>query len=387
MLNQLLEKPPWLAEEKAIEALLVRLLKRAEKSAGKIKTSAITLAESTFQRDETGELSWSNLNTLADTILEIRSSKKIDAYEYPWVRAKVSLLMESENLVRSWLSIEKSELVNWQSAIAHYVTTHPEVRDHCNFESLKKNAISFTGKTSNEILDALFSLSEDNQSSKTLKELSAKYFWGDSKVLEAKSDWLKQTFPRLKVFDKQIMVNFYLPEDYQCVLFVENKDTFHQLISKKPQVIDQAALVYCSGFLGAATRIRDTASINFFQAIESIGTSARLIDWWLNDSNHSFPVHFWGDFDFAAMAILKALRNNFENAQAWRPGYGAMLEAVEYGHGHSISHRKKQGQNDPVKTGCHFADQIVLPSLRNRQYCFDQEGIDFNQLEAFKREG
>ncbi|MBT4075489.1 MAG: hypothetical protein HOE78_02800, partial [Gammaproteobacteria bacterium] len=29
------------------------------------------------------------------------------------------------------------------------------------------------------------------------------------------------------------------------------------------------------------------------------------------------PVWFWGDLDYSGMAILKVLRQRFENVQAW----------------------------------------------------------------------
>lgn len=57
-----------------------------------------------------------------------------------------------------------------------------------------------------------------------------------------------------------------------------------------------------------------------------------------------------------------------------------MQQQVEAGNAHSVLLRDKSGQNDPVHTGCDYADNVILPMLRQYQIRFDQEGIDLNMF-------
>ncbi|MGE5622520.1 MAG: hypothetical protein ACM3WS_05135 [Bacillota bacterium] len=52
------------------------------------------------------------------------------------------------------------------------------------------------------------------------------------------------------------------------------------------------------------------------------------------------------------MDILKKLRVIFPGAQAWHPGYQALLDLLVAGEPHVPGEAKKSGQNDPGQTGC-----------------------------------
>lgn len=70
-------------------------------------------------------------------------------------------------------------------------------------------------------------------------------------------------------------------------------------------------------------------------------------------------------------AILAQLRASFPACGAWRPGYEALLARL--GSGHLPKEAGKEGQLDPGATGCPFADEVLLPALRNERRCVDQE--------------
>ena len=75
------------------------------------------------------------------------------------------------------------------------------------------------------------------------------------------------------------------------------------------------------------------------------------------------------------MDILKELRVMFPQAQAWQPGYEALLGRLEAGESHAPDEAKKSGQNDPGRTGCQYSDEVLLPALRKYARFVDQESL------------
>ncbi|HEY6645354.1 MAG TPA: hypothetical protein VIZ63_24710 [Povalibacter sp.] len=64
------------------------------------------------------------------------------------------------------------------------------------------------------------------------------------------------------------------------------------------------------------------------------------------------------------MQILKALRARFGDVTAWRPGYEPMLAALGTTGGYRDRSDEVVGQMDPGITGCGYADQVLLPAIR-----------------------
>lgn len=152
---------------------------------------------------------------------------------------------------------------------------------------------------------------------------------------------------------------------------------------KSSVCVKDYALIYAAGFLLSSSRIREIKSVSLHQSFESHEISPQFINWCGDKADQSYPVYFWGDFDLAVMGILKSLKMSFTNVKLWQPGYQTMSELVDNGDGHPLSHRQKQSQNDPEKTGCRYADDIILPQLREQGLCFDQEGVPFSLLDRF----
>jgi hypothetical protein len=106
------------------------------------------------------------------------------------------------------------------------------------------------------VIQKLVLIANDHRKELNLGEISACYFWGDSKFLDNKLDWLANNFTTLPVSIRKILVNFFLLEHYDQVLFAENLDTYHQLIQKHSDFTQTFAIVYASGFRLTASRIR-----------------------------------------------------------------------------------------------------------------------------------
>ena len=85
------------------------------------------------------------------------------------------------------------------------------------------------------------------------------------------------------------------------------------------------------------------------------------------------PTFFWGDLDFSGMAILASLRTIFPSARAWEPGYAPMLERLSRGDGHSPIESGKERQRPVERTGCSYADEVLIPALGATNRFLDQE--------------
>jgi hypothetical protein len=85
------------------------------------------------------------------------------------------------------------------------------------------------------------------------------------------------------------------------------------------------------------------------------------------------PCWFWGDLDFSGMRILAAVRRPFPTVSAWMPGYQPMHHALMRGHGHRPESAGKEAQKDLDRTGCPYADSVLLPAIRDEGRFLDQE--------------
>jgi len=64
------------------------------------------------------------------------------------------------------------------------------------------------------------------------------------------------------------------------------------------------------------------------------------------------------------MGILKALKQRSSEIQAWLPGYEPMLKLLQQQKGHSPTIAGKQAQQNLGTTGCNFANNVLLPAIR-----------------------
>lgn len=214
-----------------------------------------------------------------------------------------------------------------------------------------------------------------------LRELSARHFKGHSKVLDKRDELLRllgadaERFPEAPI---QLLVS--LPEThgqqrhFDEVLFIENLVSFERMAAHRHAQWGQAALVFASGFKGAARRLRHPqgASI-YWRGTPSAAANLAFTQWLHGPAQPTVRVSFYGDLDFAGMQILAQLRAGFACCVAWQPGYAALAAALQAGQGHAPDLAGKTAQTDPGQTGCRYADQVLLPLLRQSGHCIDQE--------------
>jgi hypothetical protein len=260
----------------------------------------------------------------------------------------------------------------WRDAVNSELRSPPPVR-----ELVSRYKLDIPGHTPKEIVSRLNLLAELRDEPLLLREVSARLFWGLSKVLDNRQDLVAAIldveecpFPEMPV---QLQV--FLPADgFGGVLFIENLATFEQASRNGDGRFKGLALVFASGFKGSAKRLRMKGGASVYFAghggLSEEKTGAFLA--WLRASLE-LPCWFWGDLDYSGMRILAALRTSFPNLEAWEPGYAPMVAELAGGGGHTAVSAGKALQRPVVETGSAFADKTLLPSIRGANRFVDQE--------------
>lgn len=217
-----------------------------------------------------------------------------------------------------------------------------------------------------------------------VRQLSAKHFNGHSKVLDSREEMLRLLGAREGQFlEAPVQLLVSLPPDWAVrqpgamVLFIENLVTFEVMANGRQPEWANAALVYASGFKGAAKRLRTPqGGTLYWRGAASESDQLAFRDWLHgrdDATQQSTIVSFYGDLDFSGMQILAHLRQSIPNCGAWRPGYAALLSLLKNSRGHRPESAGKEGQTDPGFTGCAHADAVLLPALRQSGLFLDQE--------------
>ena len=365
-----MDKPRWLNDFPEITAVLHRLLnKRENKTCHDGKLSELRITEKSlpglYQLNDQASQQWELLTSLSPTICKIIPAKKRDEFTPGFHKARLVLTHEGEVILREWLDRpEISAAQRWQAAVQQHQSIFPG-----NVDVLLARRFNVAGMNEDEVVQALAAIGDYAQQYLSLRQLSALVFRGDSKVLDNKQELLEALYPQINIKPRPVLVDVYLPTDIKAVLFIENQDSYHMLTQSYHCDIAHTALVYCSGYQGTAERIRELGGASLhYQGYAKL--KEQFEQWWFNKEQNHLPVYFWGDLDFAGIAILKVLRQRFEKLQAWRLGYEPMRTLLERGGGYSA----KQ-QNDPQSAGCDYADQILLPLLRKCDRAIDQEVV------------
>lgn len=373
------ERPPWLSQEPELLALMHAVLDRFDQQPGDRRHRAILLpAEkhlaSLAASDVTADRTWALLLELQRRgALSIRTAKR-GPYDAEWRNAKLAFAPETEGLLRAWLErapVERAMEV-WRRAVSAHAHAFPG-----GCEALLQRRIVLSGRAAEEIVEALARLG-DVRGPATLRQLSAFAFWGDSKVLDERADLIAALFPQLLVRERAIVVSVFLPETPAGVLFIENQDTYTAATTGVPASLQRYALIYASGFRSSAARIRSrSGALLHYAGSESPDVRHSFERWWFDEGEPCGPCYFWGDLDFAGMQILKALRARFGEVTAWRQGYEPMLAALRAQGGHRGHRDDASAQVDPQLTGCPFADERLLPAIREYGQ-IDQERFEWS---------
>lgn len=371
-----MDAPLWLQDETEILALLNAVLDRFDQQSGDARQRAILLpAEKHLtalrRGDEQADQIWAFVNELSrQGVLAIRYARR-NPYDSQWQGAKLAFSPEIEPILRLWLGrpASASQMLLWRQAVEQHAQHFP-----AGHELLLARRIVVPGRTAGEVVAAVASLGRVQRPA-TLRQLSTLAFWGNSKILDDRGDLVAALFPELEVRERPIVVAAHLPDRIDGVLFIENLDTYSAAIEGQPAATRSHALIYMAGFRGTALRIRSRqgARLHFSgPGRERFGEEFER--WWFDAAAFSDRLHFWGDLDFAGMQILKSLRQRFGPVEAWRPGYEPMLADLRASRAGVATGADAERQVDPVTTACAFADDVLLPAIREHGF-WDQERI------------
>lgn len=226
-------------------------------------------------------------------------------------------------------------------------------------------------------LTALMELCRSGRSM-ALREASARVFQGRSKLLDNRDELLRLLGARPgQFFEPPIQLLLALPEagGFADALFIENLVTFERMADARAPAWQHSLLVYAAGFRGSARRLRSRPGCRLYLRTPSSSAGLPAIESWLFGAV-DMPVGFFGDLDFAGMQILARLREVFPHADAWQPGYRVLARLLAEGCGHLPDQASKGQQVDPGETGCCYADDELLPTMRQEGRFIDQEAFD-----------
>lgn len=377
--------PHWVQDNRLIQRILNTFIDKVDSQQQlKMFVSSRQLPElynfDNYDTEELWRLVVSKLQ-VETSIVEIRTNPKLSAIDLPYEKARITFRAEHEMLVRQWLNrpIVQPYSQAWQEAIEEAGGVLPN-------PSAFLSPIHFAGRTAAETVEGFVRVANElaqldkTESSLSLRTLSARCFWGNSKLLDGRQTLLEAAFPsaQLKIQPRAIMMSAYIPDKLTTALFIENFDSFMSAVAalKNSKFNDQVAVIYSAGFRGSAERIRAPGHAQFV-VMNQVDAQARkrFEQWWYDASNDSIACYFWGDLDFSGMAILKAMRVRFKTMQSWRAAYECAILYHQLEARHFAGDANKELQNDPGVTGCEFADQKLLPLMRKSQAFTDQEVV------------
>lgn len=267
----------------------------------------------------------------------------------------------------------KSAAERWREAVSEHLEGSPDAK-----QVVGAYCIELAGRSTAEVVQRLNDLHRFKDQPLLLREVSARLFWGMSKVLDGRQGLIAAVLgqPECPFPESPIQLLVQLPDGtLQGVLFIENQMSFEQAARSESARLEGIALAYASGFRGSAQRLRSAwgASV-YYSPRGPVSAECRgAFESWLYSKEESLPAYFWGDLDWSGMGILKAMRTSFANMQAWPVGYSPMLQSVLDGHGHAPDEADKQGQVPMAFTGCTYADAQLVPALRSTGKFVDQE--------------
>lgn len=372
-----MDKPRWLDDVPEIRALLAEYLDRLDRKVedGSQQLRPIKIEPkrfpALFRNDADADRQWALLKSLRGRVLELDLDRKRAPFDAEYVGARLRLI--DEDAVRRWLDRPRRPLyvVEWREAVARHAASFADAG-----AALAARPIQLPGKTATDVAVAFARINDYADADLSLRQLSARCFWGHSKFLDDRAELLAALVPSLHVQPRAIVVNVFLPRQISGVLFVENQDSYMCAVAGFPDAAQSLALVFASGFRGSAQRIRERNGASLHYHSGSTDTHRTIFESWWFAATDSLPAWFWGDLDYSGLAILKALRGRFGDVRGWEPGYAPMLKIMQAGGGHACEVAAKEDQRHPGETGCAYADQVLLPAIHEHGLFVDQEAVN-----------
>jgi hypothetical protein len=375
------DTPNWLSSP-AIQELLHRLVDRLDGAEARGSSSArsVALSETTWPSlfnqtyESDREALWEHARQLHQlgfiAITPEKAAKSASGYDVGPRIAVANAQRVRAAVGRPQRSKSAGEL--WREAVDAQLEAPDEAK-----RVVSSFCIDLEGHRPEDIVCRLNQLRDLADSDMLLREVSARLFWGMSKVLDSRQAMVTAVlgvdecpFP-----ESPIQLQVLVPAgELGGVLFIENVTSYEKATRSKADVYRSLALVFASGFKASAKRLRNADGVSLFYARR--GTLAQpettAFENWLFAVGADLPISFWGDLDWSGMRILRTLRDTFGNVAAWEPGYAPMRVQLLDGHGHRPEAAEKRGQQPVTSTGCAYADKQLLPLLAMHGFV-DQE--------------
>ena len=399
--------PRWVEEYRFISQLLHGLLDKADK--GKRPTFTVKQSKGNQLFAPLFEFSGRQADDLWRLVLILEHEYSViklvppkqppEPWEPLYQGTSIRLNPQQESLLRQWLKRPAFDPyhLTWQEALNKHRQSFP-----LGVQSLYEKPVRVPGHSAAEVVAAFAAVGdylhqcqhqckhqtqhhENPGAPLSLRELSATCFWGNSKYLENHRELTARLFPDLSSFvlTRPLLVEVRVPQLSDeaaanvSVVFIENQDTFIKACRDGYSRLRHCILVYCAGFRLSNQKGRGEGEAIFaYVASPDQSAMTRFESWWFGQgvqADYEGRCFFWGDLDFSGMAILKSLRDQFPQLTAWQTAYQLMADAVVAGIGHSPAEADKTEQKDPGGTGCCYADESLLPLLRQHQRFIDQE--------------
>lgn len=311
-----------------------------------------------------------NINLLIkEKIFDLQQNKKSECLPLCDKKAKLIFNDEFENSLRIFYDREINT-DSWEDNLEEYFSKDSEL-----YRLLKNNPFKIEGKSNKEIIEKLSIWIQKENKSTSQRQESARCFWGLSKIFDKRDEF--NNYFGLESMSVTLLIHSK-SECIKDILFIENLDTFYSAIESSNSIFDNFVLIYSSGYKLGAKRIRNRNGSKMFftdDCVFSIEGKKEFISWFYFEKEMNIDTFFWGDLDYSGIDILASLKSNFPNLRAWEEAYSRMIDALDFGHPPIMA--KKENQREPRVTGCHYADDILLPALKEKKFFLDQEFIDF----------
>lgn len=326
---------------------------------------------------EDRELSWNMLVSLeCAQLVRISYPKKartlsaiLDA------KPQIRLLPEGERVIREHFGRPlpgASYVTRWRDAVLGLPTPPGGY-----LEPLSRCPIEVSGRTLEEVLDRVGSLLA-MPAGLYPREASARAFWGMSKLLDSDVRLAAVNNARGErggFLPSPILLNVSVPSNGlpSGILFIENEVTYHRAVDARLLVGDgQLAIVWTAGFKGSSVRLRQPEHVRLHGSMTSSREGLLWVEQQLAESDGG-DCWFFGDLDYAGLAILGQLRATYPRLEAWVEGYRVLLEDLNAGAGHLPDETGKERQRDVGPVGCWFADSELRTGIARTGRFVDQE--------------
>lgn len=371
-------------DDPLVACLVKVLLDRADKRAPeeRVKAPRVTLdakscPEWFAAEGQEKQYGWRRVLSLESEGL-ISLSAKIHRFDAPWrERPSITLTIEGERLLREWTGRpfpEDSAQKLWRTAVASREDLPASLK-----LALLKSPILIGSRDAGSVLDRLIWASATFGRSAKRRVVSAKAFWGMSKILDHRDDLIRQVGEQSDQLwqRRALLMHVHAPVSVpNGILFVENLDAFDAVCQGDVAVPSSWWVLFAAGFKGSSQRLLKPGGVRWFIEAGSTGLAPETLEEGLRGAaKGACESAFWGDLDFAGMQILREIRRTFPATVAWRPGYSRLIALLEAGVFHGPKESAKSGQSDPESTGCVYSDQVLLPTIRRTCGFVDQEAV------------